>query len=166
MLADGGGNSARQGIERRHRGDAPPIVLLQHDRRGGVDVVEAALEVDRDGAVELLLLDLEDALGIGPARVVQQEVDVAPLPGDIFHHLVGARELRDIGLVGQRLAALALDLAPGAGHLGLEQVDQRDVVAARRQFESAAAADAARSAGDDGDLAHAACALAQRATSS
>ena len=79
---------------------------------------------------------------------------------DIGHHLVGAGERGDVGLVGQRLAAQPLDFARGALHLGLEQVDQRDVVAARRQFEGAAAADAARPAGDDGCLAHAACSLA------
>ena len=79
---------------------------------------------------------------------------------DVGHDLVGAGEQGDVGLVGERLAAKRLDLARGARHLGLEQVDQGDVVAARRQFERAAAADAARAAGDDGGLAHAACSLA------
>ncbi len=125
-----------------------------------MDVVEAAFQVDRDGAVEFLLLDLQDALGIGSAGIVQQEIDHAPLPCDIGHHLMGARERGDVGLVGERLSAQRLDLARGALHLGLEQVDQRDVVAARRQFEGAAAADAPRAAGDDGRLAHAACSLA------
>src|SRR5689334_2971641 len=131
-----------------------------------MDVVEAALEIDGDGAVELLLLDLEDALGVRGAGVVQQEVDAAPLPGHVGHHLMRAGKDRYIGLVGQRLAALGLDLALGAGHLGLEQIHEGDIVAARRQFESAATADAARSASNDRRLAHAACALAQRATSS
>ena len=89
----------------------PPAVLLQHDRRGGVDVVEAAFQIDRDGAVEFLLLDLEDALGIGRAGIVQQEIDVAPFAGDIGHHLVGAGERGDVGLVGERLAAQSLDFA-------------------------------------------------------
>ena len=77
---------------------------------------------------------------------------------------MGARKGGDVGLVGEHLAAQRLDFARGALHLGLEQVDQHDVVAACRQFEGTAAADAARPAGDDGDfrdgLAHAACALA------
>jgi hypothetical protein len=160
VLADGGRDAAGQCVERRHAGDAAAVLLLQHDRRNGVDVVEAALEIDRDGAVELLLLDLQDAPGVRRAGVVQQEVDAAPLPGDIIGDLVRAGEHRDIGLVGPSLAADPLDLTLGVRHFELEQVDQRDVVAAPRQFERATAADAAGSARDDGDLAHAACALA------
>ena len=79
VLADGAGHAARQRIERRHAGDAPARLLLQHDRRDGMDVVEAALQIDRDGAVELLLLDLQDALGVGRAGIVQQEVDACPI---------------------------------------------------------------------------------------
>src|SRR6185437_7290284 len=127
------------------------------DRRDGVDVVKAALEVDRDGAVELLLLDLEDTLGVRRAGIVQQEIDAAPLLRDILRDLMRAGEDGDIGLVGQRLAALGLDLAPGALHLGLEQVDQGDIVASCRELERAAPADAARSSCYDSDLAHAAC---------
>src|ERR1700738_3819162 len=54
VLADGTGDPARQGVQRRHGNDPSAFFLGQHGGCGGVDKIEAAFQGDSDGAIELM----------------------------------------------------------------------------------------------------------------
>src|SRR6266851_392597 len=116
-----GRDAAGIGVERRHRSDAA-AALLQHDRRDGANVIEAALQVDRDGAVELRLLDLEDTLRLRLAGVVEEEIDAAPVSPDLAGNRLRTVEQRDIRFEDQRRPTDLADLRRGALHLGDEQI--------------------------------------------
>jgi hypothetical protein len=164
--ADRRRDTARQRVQGGDGGD-PPAALREHQRRRGVDVVEAAFQVDRDRAVILILGNVEDALGLRLAGIVQQEVNAAEGGLDFGHNLSGAREVRGIGLEAQDAPAQRLDLAARSVHLFRQQVDQRDVEALSRKGQGAAAPNAPGTTGDNGGSrgGHTALSLHQAATS-
>ncbi|MCY1532766.1 hypothetical protein D9M68_680550 [compost metagenome] len=127
--------------------------LRLHARQHGGDAVEHALDVDVDGAVPLVDLELVQRRQRHHARVVDQHVDAAEgLDG-------GGGELFQIGALGHvggdgdgfaaGLADLGDDLVEPVGAAGREH----HLGAARGQVARRRFAQAAAGTGDDGNLA-------------
>ena len=85
-----------------------PLLLFAHDRDHVLGGEDAALEVDRDAAVERLLGDVEQfgvAARQADADIVVQDIDAAPAAMRIRHHRLDVGIFGDVGLEGYRRAA-------------------------------------------------------------
>src|SRR5262249_13394618 len=120
----------------------------------GANIVEAALEVDRDRIVELAFRDLEHALRHRFAGVVQEEIDTPELRPDRAGDFLCAPKNRGVGFERHRLPTQPADFVRGPFQLRPEKVYERDAVARTSESESARAADAARTPGDDRPFLH------------
>ena len=124
---------------------------LRKMRQEGARAVDHAPEIDVDQPFHLRLVDLVEAAEQGDARIVDENVE-AGMGGD------GSRcKILDLcGLAD--VDAIRGDLAPGiladlGGDLeqpGLVAIGEREIAAARGQFERQRAADAAGGAGHGG----------------
>jgi hypothetical protein len=140
-------------IHRRHRDDAAAS-LLEHDRRNRANVVEAALEIDRDRIVELALRDLENALRHRFAGVVEEEVDAPRLRLDRAGDFLCALKSGGVRFERHDLPSHVADLGCGPLHFRHEEIDERDVVARTSKRVRTGTADATGSPGDDRHLPH------------
>jgi len=102
------------GGDRRHRGDVDDGAahLVAHDRDRVFRGKDAALEIDRDAAIDRLLGNvgkLGVAAGEADADIVVQDVDAAPAAVRVGDHGLDLGLLGDVGLEGYRRAALGGD---------------------------------------------------------
>src|ERR1700687_241655 len=114
--------------------------------------VEAALEIDRDRAVESRLGDFKNWLWVRRARIVQEHVELSPFRVDLFDDRMRAGKIAHIGPEGQRALAPRLDIARGCCHLPLQEIDEGDVEAGIGKRRRTGWPDPARAAGDEGRL--------------
>src|ERR1700756_1632317 len=119
-----------------------------------MDIVEAALQIDRNRPVEFGLADLEDRFWAGRACIVQEHVKMAPFCDDLCDDRMRARKVADISLGGQRTYTARLDVARGRRHFRFQEINEGDVEAGVGKRQCTGATDAARSAGDEGRSCH------------
>jgi hypothetical protein len=121
----------------------------------GLDHEEHRVDVGLEGALKLLLADVEDVLvGVLLAGVVDEDVEPAELVHRLGDDRVAMGFLAKVAGYRDRAAALGLDDAPGLGGVVmLAQIGNGDVGALAREQGGDRAADAAVGAGDDRDLA-------------
>src|SRR5262249_12097454 len=88
------------------------------------------------------------------ARIVDEDVEPAEVPGDVLHQLIDLGGRRLVGLVGAGFDAPGLEFDDdGLRFVGGGDVADRDAGALFGESAGAGGADAARSAGDEGYLA-------------
>lgn len=139
---------ARKCIQRGH-GDNASGPLALHVGGAVLDVVEAALEVDRDGAVEFLFRDFKDALRCGTPRIIEQEIQPPPLCDDLGDDFARTGMVCHIGLKGQDPYAHGAQLFTRFLKLRAKDVHERDIKARAHQIHCTGLADASRCTGDE-----------------
>ena len=114
--------------------------------------VEAALEVDRDDAIELVIVHFDQRRLLQHTGVVHQHVDTAEGRFRGIEHPPYGSGVGHVGLGGQRAAAGRFDIGRhrggGAGIAGVID-DHGEAVAGQTTGDRGT--DAARGAGDQGD---------------
>src|SRR5262249_2391000 len=151
------------GCDDGHRGDVDDgaALLLPHDRNDMLGGEDAALQVDRDAAVEGFFGDGEQlgvAAGQADADIVVQHVDPAPALHGVVDHRLDLGIFGDVGLAGGGDALFLGDQVDRLLRGGEVVIDTQHLCAFAREGErgGAAVADAfARAlagADDDGDL--------------
>ena len=135
------------GVHRRHvddraaHADSRPCAARPPVRK------EHRLQVHREDAVEVGLVEVEEVAGVGDAGIVDEDVDAAGVRGGSLDDAGDVRPARDVGDDGRR----AGHAGGSRGQFRLGDVGHDD----RRAFVGEALrdgeADAARGPGDDGD---------------
>ena len=130
-----------------------PNLFFEHVRQHRLHAVERALDVEVEGFLHQLVVDLEElgAADRGAGRV-EQEVYGTERIERALDHVVDLRAFGDVDLQRQRLAALGVDLRGGFLDAGLVQVGADHVGAFAGKDIGGGAADAACGAGDDHGL--------------
>ena len=143
------------GAARRTRGDVddPAPLARPHHGQHGLRAQERRFQVDRDGAVEIVLGQIIDAAHDRDAGIVDENVDRAERGSDLFDHRSHGRRLRDIGRDRDGAAAAGLD--PGDDGVGIIRalaVIDRDRGARFRERQRNRRADAAGCARHQRDM--------------
>ena len=106
-------------------------------RRGGVAAMDRAVEARVDLAVPVLRRGLDEALALREPGIVDQDVQRAEILHDIADHRRDGGEVRDVGLIGLRLAARRRDLGrERLGILGRRAIVDRDAAPSRARVSA------------------------------
>jgi hypothetical protein len=132
-----------------------PPFLSKHGGCGGVDKIEAAFQVNRDGAIELMFGDFQDGFRIRSAGIVDQQVQLSPGRNNLADNLMCVRKVGHISLIGQGPNAERFEIASRGRHFRVEKVHQRNIDAFFGQREGTGAANASRASGHYGGSGHA-----------
>ena len=155
------GGPPEDGRDRARVDDAAELVW-QHQPHGVAREAEAGGEVDRDHAVEILVLPVGDGAAVLDAGVVDENVELAVARRDVFERTARAT----LASVTSKAMASAPIFGGGGIELGLVARVDDDLGAILRQRLGHGEAQAARGAGDEGHAAlerkHAAHATSSR----
>src|SRR5215469_5025287 len=112
--------------------------------------MDRAVEADVDLLFPLLAPGVGEAIAQRHAGIVHDDIETAEIPGDAVDHLRYRIEIRNVGLIGDRLAASFLDLGNDAGGLLLRAAIIHGYGGAFcREAQRDLAADIPRRAGDE-----------------
>ena len=132
--------------------DAVPI--LEHVRQNGLHAVERPLDVERKGALEQRIIDIEKPRSPQRStRRVELKLHASKRLDRPVHHVVDLPARGDVGRKRQRLAALRDHLFGGLFRAVDIDVRAHDVRAFAGKNQGRGAADAARRAGNNDRLA-------------
>ena len=135
---------------RRGGEDHPAIAALAHMIPGRLGQVDRAHQVDVQHQGEIVEVHLGEGPVAQDARVVDQDVDPAPVRDHTVDHGVDALAVGDAAGPGQGLAARRHDLGRDGLARRRSQIVDHDLRAISRQRERMTAAQSAARAGDDG----------------
>ena len=117
-IMDRGAGAAAPMRHARHIDDDAEAVF-QHMRQHRLHRVERAAEIEIEGLLHQLIVDVEKfgAADRGPGGI-EQELHAAEGIDRALHHVVDLRARGDVGLQRQRLAARGIDRGRGIAHRG------------------------------------------------
>ncbi len=127
--------------------------VLQHVRQHRLHGIKRALQIEVEGAVEQVVIDVEKFRAAdGGARRVEQEMNAAEVTERQLDHVVNRRPLGHVDGERQPLRARRVDLLDGLRNAVLVDVGAHHIGAFARKDLGGGAADAAGGAGDDDGL--------------
>ena len=127
-----------------------------HQFRRRADRRDDAVDVDRvlAGQRRGVGIGIVDRAADGDAGIVDEDVEPAEILGDVLHQLVDVGGGGLVGLVGAGVDALGFQFGDdGFGLVGGGDIADGDIGAFIGEGAGAGRADAARTAGDEGNLA-------------
>ncbi len=147
------GDAECRGAQTRDRSDVDDgaAALVTHDRRHRLGHQERTGEVDRQDALPILQRHVEQRLEHRDAGIVDQRIDAAELPMGLLHGDLDRSWVGDIGLERQGGIRAVQGIDSGAQRVA-QNIQHRNLPAVLQEAGRRREADAARRAGDKGNL--------------